>query len=1594
MIKDFNDKIILTTQEPGAFVSFRYEDGAGDPSLRIIPRINPDINLGKLWINGIDISQDASIYDVSAGYGLKVWGDPSIAAFHIYTRELSDFSYNVTFDCYEEADINPGNQIISWDVSILNRPFIANIGNINVFETGKVQIENESSYLILRTNPKFSGNIKIIIDSSNSMYLDTFKISNILSNKKYRKQSISSNSVYASDVRNVFSSLPKGELYKLDEDDTLNVSIPKTDIYEQYNTTYSYGARLFEDDLYDNEYSLLAPLWINKNLPDYFAIFRLDGAYNEESYDGETSNLVQKFFSNSTITNSWGLKEGTHLGNYLRNHLNDLNDNVAPLFLSLTDPSILDADPNTWYGIAVDKGILAGRSETTYFFDQKSSNFTDMNGYVSEGFERLNLLCPNLINLEYSFDSGDVSLYSMHRYFGLYLTENPLYTIAYYADSEDSSVRILSLDGKDSSNFFNSNIFDSSGNISSTYANRIFTLDDLSKVKRITTKQSANGELKSEIAEWINKPGDGLFTTKVEKIDLQKFFSFKVNKILEQGEHLRFIDKTTNKMWEIFGSNSDELSAGESWSYASTSANAGYPTVFRTMFSSKGNISDQINAIKNAWNVFIDYEDNCPVVVSSTSDDSISFYVNADFNDNDIWFQRLTPEILIDTLDPSGLFNTAISFGAISIYGSYIPDESNFEQLRYDSSYGPIDFEYTGDRMSTQFKLFDATNFNVYSIDSSLAEKFDDFMLYLNTSNKYKLIKEFNLENSLSNVDVQYANYVDDNNKILVITEDSIYTIGSNWNVYSVSPVIISLMGVNPIKDFDYTVYDKNLGFDSQYTYAREGDANTYEKTIDLHSSDYIALRGSYEIIAGDGNITIDGSKFSFLSTSDTSTFKFNTFDASAYIVVDSSSVSPVKITYTVLDGIDTFDSYNLSKSEELIADYYKDASVLLKYGLTTPYVTKWATIGNDCRSNPLRLMLDGSMFNTYSSNFIPTDLYFSNELSYPSFKYLSSGVRNWKDYVFYDINDSIEYSVDNSLYYTTFKNLMINEPTIDVFSKILYSNYLVDGTFSRSSIAYYNQYTNTISCIVNGLSLSLTVEDTAKNLISAQTWDKYRISFVSMPSRNRDNNKPIEIIINENIGTILIVWYQGNDVLNFNKRNSSIVPGKNLLSQTAGKKSHWEAFMSQESNYSYVKTPFWVNTSTDAINIFNVYDNSLNYLQNSCTPFAQFNMNIGDSLYSIFNAYKPNVVISEIFNYTNSYDTFSQYVDYTYVKEPGSFASNIVNIPYTYETNENLYANKTCSLDIFKYLIAKDSVYYYVIKENNLIKSSDFILKPISISINEPNTYKNIITYNGWYTPSFNNVLSFNANENSDIINILEKDFIACNTNINSCECIPQLWYNKVVNNITAYDVSAQNAINFAQNYDVFSSQWDAGYYKISNNGAEFLTNGYLSDKELPAFFGSKLVKFPKSLILDTWDNTTAYSVFGNSGSNVVELQFNLSKYIAKLFKREEFTQNWAGLTTNDSIIDKYIKNTVLNYYNISKTKIKVEIWTKSDKNITQNRISYKLAYELSDEFVKWEGANIDSALDYVNTEYIYKVRIQPSSKLIYYFKITLFEK
>jgi hypothetical protein len=1568
MIKLFNDKAILTTQNPEAFLNFNYV--AGDPSYWICPSCN--ISAGLLYVNGIDIANYVTRYDTN--YALQLNADNSVASFHIYTRQLADFNYNLKLLFYDSIDcsvfvsnVDVSNFI---DVSIHNR---TNFANLNVYENNSVLVDGNASYLILRSNPKFTGNIKLVIDTSNDIFLDTFKISNTLADKRYRHQQVSANSVLSNDIRNVFKDMPIGELYNIG-DSAFNISVPKTKYSDQYNTTYNYGARLLEDELYPEDNALLAPIWINSDLPDYFCIFRLPGVYNTETYAGSSlSNLAFKYLDQGDIIKTWSLKADSPLGTYLNTHLTDLTNNIqAPVFLSLTDPSIATAqsDPNTWYGMAVDKGVLTGRSETPYYFNKAIDNFTQLNAFVSGGFERNNLLCPNLLNLEYIFDDNDVSAYVMNRYFGLYLTENILYNIGFWSDTIDSSANLVSFDGRDISTFINSIIFDSDGSIVSEYKNRIFVINDGIQLTRIfNSNQITSGE-------YVSVPAENIFSTKVIKEDYTPFITLTLNTELHQGEQLRVINKTKNKIWEIYGVDTS-LSCDR---YVSTSSSTGYPTIYQTPFQVGGDITDQLKAIEDAFDLFASYEDN--IFRSGLRGNNwVSIIVNDDASITDEWvFQRITSQTLNVFTDPSSGFNSASNESDVTFFGRLTPTSADVQVVNFDASYGPINFELFGNRRSIFVDFFKRQNNLLYSFyDTSILQKFVTNILYQGYDDWYKLIQNFSISTDLSTYSYQYVlDPLSIETKWLIQTKENIQTINNVWNAYSLKDINISLMGINSVKDIDYTVYDNvNLNTQSEYWYKRDDDVSTYQIVIEAGDSSVFDIRNSYQILSGTGSYSHGSDPGIIYAAGD----KFNTFFDNVTVITNTKTV----ITYNVLNGNKTYKSYTTGINEENLYDYY-DSSILLKYSLTTPYVSKWIGLGTDCRNNDFRLIFDASLLDDFSTekiNYIPFSSHYTDEFTYPSFKYLSAGIRNWEDYIFYDINDTVEYNEDVSIY-KIIKELMFEKPYVDIFSKLIYHNNNVNNIKNRSSIVHYNTYNESLNVLALGLNLSLQIKEGAKNVLNAKDYDKYRFCLMSTSSKNRDNRRPIEVIINENTGTILMIWYQGSDVLNYTLRNSTYVPGKSLLDPCSNY-FVTDTIVNNSTQYSFIKTPFIVNTAGITKTLYDVYGINSLYDSSTVRPYAQFNYS-PYGINSIWNAFTLNNDISAgKFVSGLSYNTFTQVIQYGYLPNINTFGNKITNYGYKYQTNENLYSTNTCDLDTFTHLInpAKDYVSYYILRGTSIITNDNFAFAPIRINVNSPRQFNNLYTYNGWFTPKLDNILEFKNNEETDLISIVEKDFILSNTNLKLYKDLDQVWFNDVVNTVTPANVATGNAISYFPNFNVFKAQWDKNYYYNSETAS--YVNGYNSSVELPSFFGSKIIKLPYYLELSSWDSNT---VVIRSNATTTVLFFYLTQAINQLFKSNStFLNNWTGLSSADDIINSYVKDTILSYYNISIEKIRVQLYHKPfDTQFLWSTFDSKFVEDLK--------INLSPQLYNTNNEYVYHMTIPTSNNYSYFVKFTLFEK
>ena len=300
------------------------------------------------------------------------------------------------------------------------------------------QILKRSSFGLLRTNPKLTTNIKIIADSKNRIYLETIDANPLLSKSIYKGFEVSGNGSYSFDLRRFYSqgsrTLPEDIAYTIFEEDP-STSV-KDRFNKQYDFTYGYGMYPKNSRLYSEEYSLFAPLWVEKDsIPDYFLIFKMDDPVTFNSLPYSTTNLdtnpllnslvedPSNFFDNvlkkARIIKKFDLTDKTEIGKYIRNHVNDPSFPESPFYSSLNKGA-----NSYWNGISYRKGGFGSIGSDVYLdYTLIDKTFIESEDFITDGFKRNSVVCANLLNMEFLFDDEEQVEYTFGRYFGLYVNE-------------------------------------------------------------------------------------------------------------------------------------------------------------------------------------------------------------------------------------------------------------------------------------------------------------------------------------------------------------------------------------------------------------------------------------------------------------------------------------------------------------------------------------------------------------------------------------------------------------------------------------------------------------------------------------------------------------------------------------------------------------------------------------------------------------------------------------------------------------------------------------------------------------------------------------------------------------------------------------------------------------------------------------------------------------------------------------------------------------------------------------------------------------------------------------------------------------------
>ena len=288
---------------------------------------------------------------------------------------------------------------------------------------------DKASYSILRTNPKLTGNVKLI-SNGEDLYLESFSANTALSAASFKEFKISGKDTYDRDVFRFFQGgkFPAKLAYEVFQE-FQDVSV-LGEYQNQYEMFYSAGTRSISSSAYKEDLGMLAPIWLNEQIPNYFVVFRIDNPaavnnineslQNNNFLDAQTSQAFTKnVLENCTAIKTFDLSSNSLLGSYLRNYRNQEGFPKSPLNISWRKD-----EPIQWAGINYSKGGFTQAGSFSYDgLVTQDTTIINNEYFFTEGFERNNVLLANLINLEFLFSDVNAADYSINRYFGLYVNE-------------------------------------------------------------------------------------------------------------------------------------------------------------------------------------------------------------------------------------------------------------------------------------------------------------------------------------------------------------------------------------------------------------------------------------------------------------------------------------------------------------------------------------------------------------------------------------------------------------------------------------------------------------------------------------------------------------------------------------------------------------------------------------------------------------------------------------------------------------------------------------------------------------------------------------------------------------------------------------------------------------------------------------------------------------------------------------------------------------------------------------------------------------------------------------------------------------------
>jgi len=279
----------------------------------------------------------------------------------------------------------------------------------------------DTAFSLVRTNPKLTGNVKLIVNSSQSLFFESIDAAPELAKDKYKAYPIDPTSQHDTNLYKYFSNGNTPESIVFAVKTSVSPGATSSNFADQYDfSEYFAGARYCSSKSYSEKFKYFAPLYLNKDLPEKFVIFKIPGSSNlpisqtKAAYPYNKTAHLKNILDNAQIIKTFDLGVDSRVGKYIRKMQSNPQYPSDTLNFPFNKGRLA-----AYSGIAYKAGCYTEKFENLQDLIIGGKTLTDFEEYVTLGYERNALIYPYILNLEFLFDDTSDD-FKFNRYFGIY----------------------------------------------------------------------------------------------------------------------------------------------------------------------------------------------------------------------------------------------------------------------------------------------------------------------------------------------------------------------------------------------------------------------------------------------------------------------------------------------------------------------------------------------------------------------------------------------------------------------------------------------------------------------------------------------------------------------------------------------------------------------------------------------------------------------------------------------------------------------------------------------------------------------------------------------------------------------------------------------------------------------------------------------------------------------------------------------------------------------------------------------------------------------------------------------------------------------